>query len=386
MLALLASFATAPAMSEDGFVSLFNGRDLSGWHGNNPHTTAKIKDRAEAIAAQQVAFKAHWRVENGELVNDGWGPHATTDQEYGDFELRLEYKSVAQAESGVYLRGTPQIQLHADKALGQWNRLRVVLVGSRTWVWRNGELVVDGAIYHNAWTKGATPLPKTGPIHLQTYGGKTRWRDVEIREIRPDEANQILMERADQGYEPMLKGNHFEGWQGATNAYAIDDGVIHTGAGGGKGHLFTEKKYADFVWRLEFKLAPAANNGLAIRYAGTGNPAYKGMCELQVLDDRADRYANLDPRQYHGSIYGMVAAHRGYQRPLGEWNFQEVRVLGSRITVELNGSIILDADQAKVTETMKPGRKPNKIPKDGFLGFCGHGPGIAYRNLQISEQ
>lgn len=221
-------------MPAEDFVPLFNGRDLSGWHGNNPHTTAQAADPTAAIAKQQAAFKAHWSVENGELVNHGHGPYATTDQEYGDFELRLEYKTVAKADSGVYLRGVPQIQIwdttkaggkwghgadkgsgglwnnppgsagknpltHADKAFGQWNQLRVLLVGSRTWVWLNGQLVVDGAIYHNYWTKGKTPMPKTGPIHLQTHGGEIRWRNIHIREIATDEANHILRERASQG-------------------------------------------------------------------------------------------------------------------------------------------------------------------------------------------
>ena len=96
--------------------------------------------------------------------------------------------------------------------------------------------------------------------------------------------------------------------------------------------------------RLEFKLPPGGNNGLAIRYPGKGDTAYVGMCELQVLDDNYEKAtAKIDPRQAHGSAYGMVAAQRGYQRPIGEWNFQEVTVQGSTIKVELNGTVILDA-------------------------------------------
>jgi hypothetical protein len=135
---------------------------------------------------------------------------------------------------------------------------------------------------------------------------------------------------------------------------------------------------------MEFKVAPGANNGLAIRYPGAGNPAYVGMCELQVLENTSPKYANLDVRQYHGSVYGKAAATRGYQRPVNEWNYQVVRVKGSTIQVELNGSPILDADLSKITEFMDPKFKA-EFPDKGHLGFAGHGPGVAYRNLWVKD-
>jgi hypothetical protein len=106
------------------------------------------------------------------------------------------------------------------------------------------------------------------------------------------------------------------------------------------------------------------------------------MCELQVLDNRAEKYANLDPRQYHGSVYGKAAAARGYLRPANEWNYQIVRVQGTTIQVELNGTPIVDADLAAITEFMSPKFKA-EIPADGHLGFAGHGKGVAFRNLWI---
>ena len=117
------------------------------------------------------------------------------------------------------------------------------------------------------------------------------------------------------------------GWKGPTEQYEIVDGTIVCKPKQG-GTIYTEREYADFSVRLEFKLPSGGNNGLAIRYPGEGDTAYVGMCELQVLDSDAPKYSALDPRQYHGSIYGMVAAHRGYLRPVGEWNFEEVTVKG----------------------------------------------------------
>lgn len=403
------------ALPPEGFTPIFDGESLKGWHGNNPHEMTQAEDKAAAGKNQQPAFQQHWTVENGELVNDGKGPFATTDKNYGDFELRLEYKTVAGADSGIYLRGTPQVQIwdttkaggkwkhgadkgsgslwynsrkspgrdplvHADRAFGEWNQLHIRLIGSRIWVWLNNKLVVDGAIYENYWAKG-NPLPRTGPIHLQTHGGEIRWRNIYIREIDPVEANTILSERRSEGYTSIFNGKDFEGWQGATEKYAIQEGSIVSEAGG---NIYTAEQYTDFMFRMEFKLEPGGNNGLAIRYPGKGNPAYVGMCELQVLDNTAEQHAALDHRQYHGSIYGKVPAKRGYLRETGTWNYQEVQVIGSRIRVELNGNVILDADQSKATAFMK-GKFTNEIPESGHLGFAGHGKGVAFKNLSIKK-
>ena len=134
-------------------------------------------------------------------------------------------------------------------------------------------------------------------------------------------------------------------------------------------------------------MPPGGNNGLAIRYPGEGNPAYDGMCELQVLDSEAPKYANLDARQFHGSAYGMAAAHRGYLREVGEWNFQIVEVRGSTILVELNGTQILDADLSTVTNLMHEATTPylGKDRTHGYFGFAGHSDPVAFRNIFIKE-
>jgi len=134
-------------------------------------------------------------------------------------------------------------------------------------------------------------------------------------------------------------------------------------------------------------MEPGGNNGLAIRFPGEGNPAYDGMTELQILDHDDKRYATIDPRQAHGSVYGIVAAHRGYFRPYGEWNYEEVTVVGSTIRVELNGTIILDADLSQVTEYMADKAHPGKLLKKGHLGFAGHGDEhyFQFRRLTVRE-
>lgn len=137
--------------------------------------------------------------------------------------------------------------------------------------------------------------------------------------------------------------------------------------------------------RLEFQLPPGGNNGLAIRYPGTGDTAYVGMCELQVLDNEHPKYAKLDARQYHGSAYGMAAAQRGYLRPTGEWNFQEVTVKGSKIKVELNGVVILDTDLATAKDYMANSAHPGKDRPSGYFGLAGHSDPVAFRNISIKK-
>jgi hypothetical protein len=411
----------SPNEAPSGFTALFNGRDLSGWHGMphfDPRDLAKMSDeeRAKKIAEWTEDAKTHWTVENGELVNDGHGAYLTTDKEYGDIELRVDYKTVAKADSGVYLRGTPQVQIWdtteaggkwsigadkgsgglwnnspgapgkdplvlADKPFGEWNRLRIVQVGARTTVYLNDKLVVDHAVMENFWDR-SSPLFPRGVIQLQTHGGEIRWRNVFAREIPPDEANAILAVHGAAGFASVFDGKSLDGWAGAADNYEVVDGAIRCRPSKG-GVLYYNKDYSDFAARVEIKFPPGGNNGLAVRYPGTGDTAYSGMCELQVLDDGDPRYAKIDPRQAHGSAYGMVAAKRGYLRPVGQWNFEEVTVKGPKVRVELNGTVILDADLSKVTEFMANSPHPGKDRTSGTFGFAGHGDPVEFRAVSI---
>ncbi len=407
----------------EGFTALFNGEDLSGWHGMphfDPRKLAAMKEeeRSSQIAAWTDDAKQHWSVDGYELVNDGHGAYMTTDKEFGDIELLIEYKTVADADSGIYLRATPQVQIWdtteeggkwkigadkgsgglwnnskgaagkdplvlADKPFGEWNAFRIVQIGDRTSVWLNGKLVVDDAPMENFWDR-SQPLFAKGPIQLQTHGGEIRWRNIFIREIPAEEANAVLRDRQSDGFVSVFNGKDLAGWEGPVENYTIEEGSIVCKPGSG-GTIYTSDEYQDFVARVEFKLPPGGNNGLAIRYPGTGNAAYAGMCELQVLDSEHPKYANLDARQYHGSVYGIVAAQRGYLRPTGQWNYQQVTVRGSNITVELNGYTILDADISKVTQYMADTPHPGKDNPQGHFGLAGHNDPVHIRNISIKQ-
>ena len=193
---------------------------------------------------------------------------------------------------------------------------------------------------------------------------------------------------AEEGFTMLFNGTDLAGWQGDTTSYVAEDGmiVIHPEIEGGGGNLYTDEQYADFVFRFEFRLTPGANNGLGIRAPLEGDAAYVGM-ELQILDNRAEQYANLRPFQYHGSIYGTVPATRGFQKPPGEWNTQEVIALERRITVILNGTVIIDADiDLASTPATSDGRDhPGLRRRRGHIGFLGHGSKVEFRSIRIKE-
>jgi len=418
----LAALGAPKVKPPKGFTALFNGQDLTGWRGGETFDPRKLQalppeQRAAQIAKWTESMKTHWHAEKGELVNDGQGTYATTEKDYGDFELLVEYKTVPRADSGIYLRGCPQVQIWdytdaekfplganrgsgglwnnspgapgkdplvlADKPFGKWNACRIVMVGARVSVWLNGKCVVDHALMENYYDR-QTPVPPTGPIALQTHGGEIRWRNIFLREIGAAEANQILARHGNAGFKSIFNGRNFRGWAGPTNNYQVVDGTIQCLPKKG-GTIYTTEEYRDFAARLEFKLPPGGNNGLAIRYPGEGDTAYVGMCELQVLDDHYEQVTGhaLDPRQAHGSAYGMVAAARGYQRPIGEWNFQEITVQGSKLKVELNGTLILNCDLAGVKEFMGDRPHPGKDRTSGYFGFAGHNDPVAFRHIAI---
>ncbi len=431
LFATAASTSNANPTPPAGYTALFNGKDLDGWRGGTTFDHRALlampeEERAAKIAKWSEELGGHWTAVNDELINDGKGSYLTTVKDYGDFELQLEYKTVPKADSGVYLRGVPQVQIWdhtepddrglgrakgsgglwnnpagspgkdplvlADKPFGEWNQLRVVMVGARVSVWLNGQMTVDHALLENYYDRSSKdpaikanprPIPRTGPIQLQTHGGEIRWKNVFLREIGSEEANRILSVHGETSeWKSIFNGKDLTGWQGPVEQYEVIDGAIYCKAGKG-GTLFTVDEFSDFKVRSEIKLPPGGNNGFAIRYPGSGNTAYVGMCELQVLDDSAEKYAKLDPRQYHGSVYGIVAAHRGYQRPVGEWNFEEVTVQGSRIRVELNGTVIVDADVSQVNDYMAKSAHPGKDRTSGYFGFAGHNDPVGFRALRV---
>jgi hypothetical protein len=220
--------------------------------------------------------------------------------------------------------------------------------------------------------------------------------DLSRAEAEPKgEKAGLSAEEAKEGFVNLLDNADLaERWQGATKGYVVKDDaaegrkLVCPKEGGG--NLLTKKEYGDFIFRFEFKLTPGANNGVGIRTPAQGNPAYVGM-EIQILDDGHEKYKGwLKDYQCHGSIYGVVPAKRGFLKPTGQWNCEEICAKGRRVKITLNGTVIVDADLDEAVKNAggktldhqdHPGLKRDK----GHLGFLGHGDYLEFRNLRVKE-
>jgi hypothetical protein len=205
----------------EGFTALFNGKDLTGWQGLVELPQRK-KDPAEyekQIKAANDKYLPHWSVKDGVIHYDGKGQSLQTVKDYKDFEMMVDWKIGAGGDSGIYVRGTPQIQIwdpakhngigsgglynniapnpsnplkKADKPIGEWNTMRIIMKGDKVTVYLNGELVVDNTPLDNYWGRPDKkknpdavnpPLPATGPIELQHHGDHLEFKNIYIKEL-----------------------------------------------------------------------------------------------------------------------------------------------------------------------------------------------------------
>src|SRR5215831_18069412 len=204
----------------EGFVALFNGKNLNGWKGllaqpnDNPAKRAKLspEDLSAAQAKADERMREHWKAENGEIVFDGKGDSLCTKKDYSDFEMLVDWKISPRGDSGIYIRGSPQVQIwephspgqfkppdgsgglynnqknprhplkNADHPVGEWNRFRIVMVGEKVHVFLNGELVVNDTTLENYWERDK-PIYTSGQIELQNHGGPLWFKNIYIREL-----------------------------------------------------------------------------------------------------------------------------------------------------------------------------------------------------------
>jgi len=440
------------AEAGDGWIPLFNGRDLDGWRGTygDPKSRAGMSDeeRAQAQAQADERMRQHWRVVNGLLTTDGQGDNLATARDYTNFELMLDYRIEAGGDSGIYLRGTPQVQIWdpaqnpvgsgglynnknhakdpltpADEPVGQWNRLFIRMVGERVTVHLNNVLVVDNVVMENYWEPDR-PIYPTGPIELQKHDSPLWFRNIFIRELpgvtepvlgseaartgtadtavahtrehghaSVDHATQATQGPAGaghatqgDGWEPLFNGQDLTGWVCNPGSWEAEGGVL-TRKGGGD--IWTEQRFGDFVLDLEFKLDKETNSGVFIR-TGSIKEWLHTAIEVQVLDSHGKDKPDLHDC---GAIYDCLAPSKNAVKPAGEWNRYVITCRGPKIEVVLNGQPIIDMDLDRWTEAHKnPDGTPNKfntaykdMPREGHIGLQDHGKPIWYRNIRIKR-
>ncbi|MDR2534108.1 MAG: DUF1080 domain-containing protein [Tannerellaceae bacterium] len=411
----------AEAPAEEGFVSIFNGKDLTGWKGlvENPVKRAAMTPAqlAEAQAKANETMRRDWKVQNGLLLFDGKGfDNLCTEKQYGDFEMYVDWlldTSGKEADAGIYLRGTPQVQIWdtarvrvgaqvgsgglynnrvnpskplvvADNKLGEWNTFYVKMVADRVTVYLNGVLVTDNVILENFWDR-KLPIFPVEQLELQAHGSLVYYRNIYVKELKRAEPFVLSPEEKKEGFRILFDGSNMHEWTGNLTDYTLTDGAIAlVPSEGSGGNLYTKEEFGNFNLRFDFMLTPGANNGLGIRTPMEGDAAYAGM-ELQILDNDAPVYAGLQPYQYHGSVYGVIAARRGFLKPNGEWNSQEVIANGDNIKITLNGTVILEGNirEASKNGTADKQEHPGLLNKKGHIAFLGHGSEVKFRNIRI---
>lgn len=408
---------------EKGFVSIFNGKDLTGWKGlvKNPIERAKMKPaelKKEQVKADEQMHR-DWKVEDNSIVYYGNGyNNICTDKQYGDIEMHIDWMldpAGPEPDGGIYLRGTPQVQIWdtarvnvgaqvgsgglynnqanpskplvvADNKLGDWNTFYIKMVGDRVTVKLNGVLVVDNIILENFWDR-SQPIPPIEQLELQAHGCRIYYKNIYVKELERPEPFKLSAQEEKEGFKILFDGTNMHQWQGNTTDYILEDGCIsmHPSKRFG-GNLYTKKEYGNFIYRFEFQLTPGANNGVGIRAEKDKDAAYHGM-EIQILDHDNPIYKNITKYQVHGSVYGIIAAKRAKLKPIGEWNYEEIIADGDNIKVTLNGEVILDGNIRDAVKDGTPDKKqhPGLFNEKGYIGFLGHGSPVKFRNIRIKE-
>ncbi|MFV0507264.1 MAG: DUF1080 domain-containing protein [Bacteroidales bacterium] len=406
-------------IKDGGYVSIFNGKDLSGWKGllENPIKRSKMTPEELSEKQQKADEKMlnFWSVQDNCIVfeNGAWD-NLCTKKMYGDFEMWVDWWISADGDSGIYLRGSPQVQiwdparvevgaqvgsgglynnqkhkstpmLKADNPVEQWNNFYIKMIGDKVTVKINGVLVVDNVVLENYWDRKLPIFPREA-IELQAHQTFTKFRNIYVNDLSNVEY-KVSDEEAAEGFKPLFNGVNLDGWQGNTTAHKVEsEGRLVYYPDIASGNLFTTKEYDNFVLKFDFKLTPGANNGLGVRMPAKGDAAYVGM-ELQILDNTASIYSKLAEYQYHGSVYGTIAAMRGFLKPVGEWNSEEVYLDGDNIKIVLNGTTILEGNikEASKNGTLDHKDHPGLKRTSGHIGFLSHGSHVEFRKLRIKE-
>lgn len=376
---------------------------------------AAHKDNADAgYAVDEITgLQAKTAVEGYELGtnNNTYGANAIhiAKPMAENFEMAFDWN--CEGTMLVVVRGMPILMIDRNKgvslntidwktfsSLGNWNTANVKVVDDRIFVAVNGNQLITNAVMENFMD--GEPIRATGTVSIQTKANGYSLRQVCFNTLPSTPISTLSDEEAKQGFELLFDGRSLAKWQGNTTNYMPQDGNIYvTASYGGNGNLYTKKTYSDFVYRFEFCFVqPGVNNGIGLRtHIGT-DAAYDGM-EIQVLDHDDPIYKGLHDYQQHGSVYGIIVPKHVTFGKLGTWNTEEIRAVGDHITVTVNGEVVLDGNIREACQghnvapdgsehnpyTVDKRNHPGLFNKEGYVSFCGHGPGVKFRNVRILD-
>ena len=402
-------------MPPEGFVALFNGKDLSGWEGlvGNPMTRAAMSPE-ELVAAQENAdqsMRDHWKVTEGILVFDGRGDNIGTIKDYENFELYVDWKIEPKGDSGIYLRGSPQVQIwdpsdggrnrfgsgglfnnqkhpdeplvRADRPVGEWNTFYIMMMGNRVSVKLNDKLVVDDVVLENYWERHR-PIYARGPIELQNHGNTLYFRNIFLRELPEDPSPP---------WEILFDGANVDQWDYQRFGWRIEDSALAVSRRrrnrDSDNSIWSKERFGDFILDLDFKMSPDCNSGIFIRTDDRQNWLQSGL-EIQILDSYGSEKVG---KHDCGAVYDVMAPSGNAARPPEEWNHITIVAQDNLVSVVLNDQRVIDLDLNQWTEAhQNPDGTRNKfhtayrdLKREGFIGFQDHGYPVWFRNVRIKR-
>jgi lysophospholipase L1-like esterase len=339
----------------DGFTALFNGKDLTGWKGlvGDPPSRAKMSasDLSKAQESADQKMREHWAAEDGVLVFDGKGDSICTTKDYGDFEMLVDWKILKDGDSGIYLRGSPQVQIwdriegsgglynneknpknptvRTDKPVGEWNTFHIKMVGERVTVHLNGTLVVDNVVMENYWDR-SQPIYATGQIELQNHGNKLYFRSIYVREL--PRAADAPAARASAKAGVLKKGAR----------------VAITGDS-----ITEQKLYCRFMEDYLLACLPELDlRVIQLGWSGERAPGFAGRMANDLLPWKPDVVT---------TCYGMNdGSYRKYEKPIGDAYEQAMKDIVHRLK-ESGATVVTGSPGAVDTYSFK---NPNVSPKD----------------------
>jgi hypothetical protein len=398
-----------------GFTALFNGTDLNGWQGlvGNPPARAAMSPEELKVAQAQadVAMREHWRVSDGILMFDGHGDNLCTIKEYENFELYIDWRIEPHGDSGIYLRGSPQVQIwdtfqgdqsrsgsgglfnnlnhadqplvRADRPLGQWNTFYVMMMGDQVSVKLNDKLVVDKQVFENYWQRDR-PIYVRGPIELQAHGTPLYFRNVFVRELPHDPSPP---------WELLFDGTNLDRWDFQRRGWRIDDDALTASRRranrNGDNSIWTKDRFGDFILDLEFKMSPECDSGIFIRTDDPKDWLHTGI-EIQILDSFGR--VTVDKHDC-GAVYDVCAPRANPARPAEQWNHVTIVAQDNLLSVVLNDQQVIDIDLNDWSRAHEnPDGTSNRfdtavrdLKREGFIGFQDNGSPVWFRNVRIKR-
>lgn len=354
----------------------------------NPEKRAEMSPQ-ELAEAQKVAnerMRAHWKVVDGELMFDGEGDSLCTAKDYGDFEMYVDWKILEGGDSGIYLRGSPQVQIwdtefekyhrlgadkgsgalwnnkdnprfplvKADNPAGEWNTFYIKMVGDRVTVKLNDQLVTDNVVMENVWDRDS-PIYPSGQIELQNHGNTLWFRNIYLRELDGDAAAEKEVITPTDEPISLLNGENLDGlytfieghgYEDPNEVFTIKDGMLHI-SGEGYGGLITEQEYRDYHLIIEYKCTgPKTGEPIPTTLTAEitkdrdGEKAWKKGGERITLSSGRINWWGRDP-DWEDKI--GFRGKQDVESPLGEWTRMDAISDGDRLRYEVNGVVVNEA-------------------------------------------